>query len=202
VQKSRIRLASADRQSEIIAAVLRLAASAGPADITTSEIARQLNLTQGAVFRHFPNKEAIWLAVMGWVAETLLANLAAARDEVTSPLAALRAMFMAHVRFVVAHPGVPRLIFNELQQPGDSPVKSCVRALLADYRRLLAALLDEAGRSGQLVAGLDKAAAATLFIGSVQGLVMQSMLLGSTDNMEHAAEPVFSLYLGAIAEAA
>jgi len=202
VQQSRSRLPSADRQSEIIAAVLRLAATTGPAGITTVEIARQLNLTQGAVFRHFPNKEAIWLAVMGWVAETLLARLAAARDGAASPVAALRAVFMAHIRFVVAHPGVPRLIFNELQQPGDSPVKACVRSLLADYRRLLAALLDEAGQRGQLIVGLDQAAAATLFIGSVQGLVMQSMLLGSAEDMVLAAEPVFTLYLGAISEAA
>lgn len=202
MQPSRSRLPSADRQSEIIAAVLRLAATSGPAGMTTGEIARQLNLTQGAVFRHFPNKEAIWLAAMGWVADTLLAELAAARDSAPSPLVALRAVFMAHVHFVVAHPGVPRLIFNELQQPGDSPVKVCVRALLADYRRLLAALLDDAGRNGQLVAGLDQGAAATLFIGSVQGLVMQSMLLGSAENMALAAEPVFTLYLGAISEAA
>lgn len=202
MQQSRSRLPSADRQSEIIAAVLRLAATAGPAGITTGEIARQLNLTQGAVFRHFPNKEAIWLAVMAWVADTLLARLTAARDGAESPVAALRAVFMAHVRFVVAHPGVPRLIFNELQQPGDSLVKAHVRSLLADYRRLLAALLAEAGQNGQLVAGLDQAAAATLFIGSVQGLVMQSMLLGSAENMVLAAEPVFTLYLGAISEAA
>ena len=100
MQQSRSRLPSADRQSEIIAAVLRLAATTGPAGITTVEIARQLNLTQGAVFRHFPNKEAIWLAVMGWVAETLLARLAAARDGAASPVAALRAVFMAHIRFV------------------------------------------------------------------------------------------------------
>ena len=77
---------------------------------------------------------------------------------------------------MVAHPGVPRLIFHELQQPADSPVKQEVRALLQGYRKLLLGLLGAAVEQGQVPAGLDQEAAATLFVGIVQGLVMQSML--------------------------
>jgi HlyD family secretion protein len=46
-------------------------------------------------------------------------------------------MFRAHVDFVIAHPGVPRFIFHELQQPADSAAKSEVRAVLQGYRKLL-----------------------------------------------------------------
>jgi AcrR family transcriptional regulator len=46
-----------------------LAGSQNPSEITTAAIAKHMNLTQGALFRHFPNKEAIWQAVMEWVAE-------------------------------------------------------------------------------------------------------------------------------------
>jgi TetR/AcrR family transcriptional regulator len=94
----------------------------------------------------------------------------------------------------VAHPGVPRLIFHELQQPSDSPVKQEVRALLQSYRKLLLDLLDTAVRQGQAPANLDQAAAATLFVGIVQGLVMQSMLSGKPAAMKVEAERVFALY--------
>src|SRR5674476_1053624 len=52
-------------------------------------------------------------------------------------LAALRAVFMAHVDFVMAYPGVPRVIFQELQQPQDTALKARVRALMQQYRQLL-----------------------------------------------------------------
>jgi AcrR family transcriptional regulator len=195
------RLPTEERQAEIVAAALRLAREVSPALITTSDIAAAVGVTQGAVFKHFPTKDAIWLAAMAWVRERLLAALEAAAQAEPSPLGALAAVFRAHVAFVVAHPGVPRLIFHELQRPADSPVKQEVRALLQRYRRLLLGLFDAAVQQGQAPATLDKDAAATLFVGIVQGLVMQSMLSGKRAATKAEAERVFALYLRGIGEA-
>ena len=104
-----IRLPTEERQAEIVEAALRLARESSPALITTGDIAAAIGVTQGAVFKHFPTKDAIWLAAMRWVRETLLQKLQAAADEAATPLDALAAMFRAHVEFVIAHPGVARL---------------------------------------------------------------------------------------------
>ena len=197
---ARVRFSTEARQTEIVTAVLALAAQRSPTLITTGDIARVLGLTQGAVFRHFPTKDAIWLAVMAWVESNLHAALESAEHEARSAWDGLHAVFMAHVRFVMQYPGVPRLIFSELQQADDTPVKAQVRSLLMRYRKLLLRLLNEVEQGGRLGAGVDKAAAASLFIGTVQGLVMQSMLAGSCENMEAEAERAFSLYLRAIGE--
>ena len=60
------------RQAEMVQAVLTLAAQQEPASITTTDIAKAVGLSQGAVFRHFPNKQAIWLNVAQWLEATLL----------------------------------------------------------------------------------------------------------------------------------
>jgi len=186
------------RQAAIIAAVLELTAERSPALITTNDIALTMGLSQGAIFKHFPTKEAIWLAVMEWTQEQLLTALESAALEGTTALERLQAVFMTHVHFVMEYPGVPRLIFNELQQPDDTPLKQHVRKLLQGYRKILARLLAAAEDAGELAEELNQDAAATLFIGTVQGLVMQSMLAGSTKRMDAAARPVFRLYLQAI----
>ena len=196
------RLPTEERQAEIVAAALQLARELSPALITTSDIASAVGVTQGAVFKHFASKDAIWLAAMAGVREQLLAALEAAAATAPSPLDALGAVFRAHVGFVMAQPGVPRLIFHELQRPADSPVKQEVRALLMAYRKLLLRLLDAALQQGQLAATLDKDAAATLFVGIVQGLVMQAMLSGKAGAMKADAERVFALYLRGIGAAA
>ena len=185
------RLPTEHRQAEIVAAALQLARESSPALITSGDIAAAIGVTQGAVFKHFPTKDAIWLAAMRWVREALLQALAAARDRAATPLDALSAVFRAHVEFIVAHPGVPRLIFHELQQAADSPAKREVRALLQAYRKLLLELLARApiGRES------DAEAAATAFIGLVQGLVMQSMVTGRPAAMRQQADPVLALYL-------
>ena len=45
-----------------------------------------------------------------------------------------------------------------------------------------------------ILLGLDTEAAVTLFIGTIQGLVMQSLLSGDADNMRHDARRVFAIY--------
>jgi AcrR family transcriptional regulator len=183
------------RQAEIVAAALQLARETSPPLITTADIAAAVGVSQGAIFRHFASKEAIWTAVMQWVRTQLLAALEAAAAGVAQPLPAMQAVFKAHLRFVVAHPGVPRIIFHELQHPEDTDVKREVRALLQGYRGLLLQLLAEAARRGELAAGVDPDAAATLFVGTVQGLVMQSMTAGRPIPVKTGADAVFTILL-------
>lgn len=188
------RLPTEERQAEIVAAALRLAREASPTLITTSDIAAAVGVTQGAVFKHFPTKDAIWLAAMGWVRGQLLAALTQAAQAAPTPLASLEAVFKAHVAFVASHPGVPRLIFHELQQPTESAVKQEVRTLLQAYRKLLMSLLGDAAERGQVPADLDREAAATLFVGIVQGLVMQAMAAGGVAAMKARAAPLFAIF--------
>ena len=48
--------------------------------------------------------------------------------------------------------------------------------------------------AGELAADLDADAAAALFIGSIQGLVMQSLLAGDVGRMRLDAPRVFAIY--------
>ena len=200
MQPARARLSTEARQAEIVDTVLDLSASASPGDITTVDIARSLGLTQGALFKHFPSKDAIWLAVMGWVESHLLSALDAAAAAAPTPLAGLQAVFMKHANFVARHPGVPRLILNELQKPRDTPVKRRARSMQESYRKLVVRLLTEAEKRGEIAAGLDRDGAATLFIGALQGLMLQAMLAGSTTKLAAEARRVFALYVNALRE--
>ena len=102
---------------------------------------------------------------------------------------------MAHVGFVVAHPGVPRVIFQELQHAQDTALKACVRILMQQYRTLVMRLLQNAKDHELLADETDLQAAAVLFVGSVQGLVMQSLLTGQVQDMPSQAPAVFAIYL-------
>lgn len=183
------------RQASLVQAAVALAAQRSPAEITTAELAQAVGITQGAVFRHFPSKEAVWLAVLDWATETLLSELHAGAADARHPLAALQAVFRAHVDFVVRHPGIPRLIFQELQHAADTPLKEKVRALMQRYRTLVVELLRQAQAQGGLEPEVDLEAATVLFIGSVQGLVMQALVSGNVSAMATLAPRVFRHFL-------
>ena len=183
-----------ERRTATVEAVVDLAAQQNPSDITTTAIAQQMQLTQGALFRHFANKDAILLAVMEWVSAQLLARIDRAAEAAASPRAALQAVFMAHVGFVAEHPGVPRIIFSELQRAGDTAPKRAVQQLVGSYGARLHQLISQGQAQGELRADLDVQAAATFFIGTVQGLVMQSLISGDMARMCGTAPRVFAIY--------
>lgn len=191
------RFPAEQRQAEMVQAVLRLAARQEPASITTTHIANEIGLSQGAVFRHFPNKEAIWQAVAEWLETTLLNIIQGAIRLERDPLENLAAIFNAHLCFVQENPGVPRFIFHELQQPANSPAKQRVAAMLQAYSGILKGQLQQAKATGLTDPLLDEQSAAMLFIGSLQGLVMQSMLAGSVV-LQQGATSVLGLYFRAI----
>lgn len=183
-----------ERRLVTVESVVALAATQNPSDITTTAIAKHMNLTQGALFRHFPTKDAIWQAVMEWVAERLLARIDRAAEGVASPLAAMQAMFMSHVDFVVEHPGVPRMIFGELQRAESTAAKRMVQTLIGRYAERLRARIEQGKAVGEIAPEIDTQAAATLFVGTIQGLVMQSMLLGDIQRVRADAPGVYAIY--------
>jgi AcrR family transcriptional regulator len=182
------------RREATVESVIELAAEQNPSSITTAAIAKHMHVTQGSLFRHFPSKDAIWEAVMVWVSERLLKRIDKAAKGINSPLAAMEAMFMSHIEFIAEHPGVPRMMFGELQRAEPTPAKRMVQTLIKRYGERLHILIEKGKQDGELSQTLDNEAAATLFIGTIQGLVMQSLLAGDVTRMRDDAPRVFAIY--------
>lgn len=182
------------RRAATIETMIALAAEQNPSEITTSAIAERMNLTQGALFRHFPTKDEMWRSVIEWVAERLMARIDQAAQGAASPLAAMEAMFMAHLDFVARHPGVPRMLFGELQRAKNTVTKRLVRTLLTQYAQRLHTLLEQGKAQGEVAAEVETSAAATLFIGMIQGLIMQSLIAGKVTQIRSAAPGAFAIF--------
>ena len=182
------------RRTVTIEAVVELAGEQNPSEITTAGIAKRMGLTQGALFRHFPNKDAILQAVMEWVAERLMSLIEKVINAELSPLTSLESIFMAHVDFITEYPGIPRMLFGELQRSEETAPKRITQTLIHRYAERLNRLFEQGKICGELDENFDNEAAATLFIGTIQGLVMQSLIAGDVSHMRRNAPKVFAIY--------
>ncbi len=190
-----LHLTADERRKRTVETVLALAGQGSPSEITTAAIADHMSVTQGALFRHFATKAEIWQAVMTWVADRLLDRIDRASEAAASPLAGLRAMFFTHVAFVIEHPGVPRMMFAELQRAEQTPAKKVARSLMKRYAHRISSRLEDAKAAGEVLRDTDSEAAAILFIGMIQGLVMQSMLAGNLRAAQTHAPGLFAIFL-------
>ena len=192
-------LPAEERRAVIVETVLVLAAEGNPSKITTAAIADRMGLTQGALFRHFPSKDAIWEAVMMWVSERLLERADQASRSASNPLEGLEAVFSAHISFIAEYPGVPGIFFGELQRSEESPARKQARFLMEKYGGRILHMLEAGKKAGLIDEQVESRVAAGLFIGMIQGLVLQSHISGSSASVSRNASGVFALFRRGIA---
>jgi len=197
-EAARKRLGADERREEIIRVTLDLAARQGVDDVTTQDMAQAMGVTQGAVFRHFASKDAIWLAVMQWVREQLMAVLGRAAAQGRDPLDALQRMFFAHIDFIAGHPAIPRLLMSEHLHGRNAVLRQLVTEIMLGYEAKIAGLLQDAQSRGMARADLDAHAAATLYIGMIQGLVLQTSILHGKRTLAAEAARTFPVFLQAV----
>ena len=136
---------------------------------------------------------------MRWSAAQLLKTISSATKRISDPIAALEAAFQAHLSFAFKLPGVPRIVFSELQREGDTPVKQVARDLMKDYSGQLCAWLKTAKKTGRARQDLNAQTSAMAMIGIIQGLIMQTLLGVATDVAMRQAEATFAIFRRGIA---
>lgn len=148
-------------------------------------------LTYTALLRSFYNNENVLETVMEWVAKRLLKRIDKAIAKSNTPLMALEAVFMANIDFITKHPELPRLLLSELQKQKHTVAKKMAKKLLSHYSVRLHALFSDAKAQGELSSDLDVDTAVMTFVGSIQGLVVQSLLLDDPNFIKREALNVF-----------
>lgn len=189
------RLSTEERQSEIVRVAVHLAAEKGIDSVTTQDMADAMNVTQGAVFKHFPTKDDIWFAVISWIRGRLMTVLEKAASEATDPINAIERMFYAHITFISKHPAIPRLLFTEMLHKKNSKLRDLIQEIISGYEGKVAGLLEAAKEQSLVAHDLDSQSAAVLYIGMIQGLFMQVSIFGGKRSLLDEAKKTFPIYL-------
>ncbi len=93
------------RQFEIIVAAGKLLSTAGVSGLTIKNLAKEMQFTESAIYRHFASKEDIIVAMLNYLADDMdkrLNQLASTNDH--SPRKQLEAIFSSQFAFFSANP--------------------------------------------------------------------------------------------------
>lgn len=199
--------ASADaRRQQAIDALLALAWEQDPGQIRTGEIAERIGISQPALYRHFPSKEALWCAALAHTfrcSDQQLEALGQAPD--LSPLERVRAMLAGHAEQVSRQPGLARLLLHELQSPEPGPCRAEVERFLRRFRQRLGEQL----RQVQLIAPAQPAGPAAadpdllaeVLLALLQGLVLQGLLRGDLAALPQQLQAALPLLVSSLEDA-
>ena len=167
------RQSAEERKTQIVAAVLRLADEIGPDRLSTTDVARAIGLSQPAIFRHFPTKNELWLAVAEDIAEQLKAAWTTAETLATGPNDRLKALIEAQLSAIAHTPALPSILFSRELQVENPGLRNVFREILGAYQgRLVSAIRDQQA-SGDLQGDESPEDIAILLTSIVQGVAIR-----------------------------
>lgn len=194
----RIRKSAEQRKGEIIEAALKLADAVGPERLTTERIAREVGITQPAVFRHFPRKHAIWQAVVDWIGARLTERWNAAAQDGGAPPDMLRALVRAQLDLIRSTPAIPAILFSRELHAKNRVLREAVLAMMGRFHEVLTKVIDDGRRHGQFRQDMDAGAAAYAVIALVQGTALRWSLSGRRFNLVAEGAGLLQLLLGGL----
>jgi TetR/AcrR family transcriptional regulator len=192
------RKSAPNRKAEIIAACLDLADRMGPDRMTTNDIAQAVGLSQPGIFRHFPTKQALWLAVAEDVSRRLNAAWDHALAQADTPEARLRALIFAQLQQISATPALPMVLHSRELNIDNPALRDAFRTKLAAFQGHLVAALTQMQREARLRPSLSPADAAVFLTSLVQGLAIRWSLGARDFRLAEEGARLFEIQLSLI----
>lgn len=156
-------------------------------DLGLREVARAIGVSPTALYRHFPDKEALLSALAGEGLKRLAAAQTVAAEQAGGGTAGFNATGAAYVRFALANPALFRLIFArpaETAVLGDETHDGAMRLLMTNSRAVAS------GTDPQLVAARAWSMAHGLAMLILDGQLPadDSLIDSVVDNRPHDSE--------------
>jgi len=191
------RKSTAERQHDIVQAVLSLIAELGIQGVTMARIAEQVGLTEAALYRHFKGKLAIVGATIDTAFDELLGALELSQSG-ESILERLREALTSHLDFIERHPGMARILFSDEVHFNSEELKQKLASRGEEVAQRIAGMLTKGMSTGELDENLDVQSAVVMYRGIVQAQVML-WTHGKLEKLSECQEGVWTLYRRAIA---
>ena len=165
---------SEETRTRILEAAVRRFAVSGYDAASVDDICSQAGVSKGAIYHHFPTKQAIFLALMqGWLAVIDLGMEAARKDTIPETLVYMTNLIPGV--FAAAEDRLPMFLEFWLQASRDEKVWKAVIAPYRHYQAYFTGLVEEGIAEGSLKE-TDARAAAQVIVSLAVGMVLQGVL--------------------------
>lgn len=184
------------RHQRILDAALDVFSRRGYRDAAVDDIAAASETSKGGIYFHFPNKGAIFHALMRRTAGLLLDRTEAAMAGVDDPIARVDAALATVLRLFAEHRTLARLFLVEALGAGPE-FSAALMEVHSSFAQLIARHLDEAARLGA-IAPLDTEQAGIAWFGALNEVVVRWVLTGKPERLEEVYPALRALLLRSV----
>lgn len=187
------------RQQQIIDAAGSLIFKYGSEHLTVKKIAKEVGISEAAIYRHFKSKKSILSFLLRHIEEALLRDISpesAGTGPVT--LDTIEKIIRNHFSMISMRKGISFQVIAEIISLGDRKLNKQASQTIDKYISRLKELLVEGRRDGAIREDVDMEASATMLFTFIQGLVNIWALSDGSFNLIEKYTSLWRIYREAV----
>jgi TetR/AcrR family transcriptional regulator, fatty acid metabolism regulator protein len=159
------------RQKQIAEAAAKIIIKYGSEHVTIKKIAKEVGISETAIYRHFKSKQAFLSFLIDDIEKTLLSEIEIYNPIGPYTLETLEITIKKHMSRVIQRKGISFQIIDEIISFGNKKLNNQVFSAIEKYTGRIKEILEKGRVSGVIKPEVDLEAAAIIFFGMTQGLV-------------------------------
>ena len=185
---------SVHRHERILEAASQVFSRKGYRETAVDDIAAASETSKGGVYFHFPNKEAIFFALLDRMAALLRSRLESAMAAEPSPVGKVDVALRVMLQTFGGHRTLARLFLVDARGAGRE-FENRMAVIHASFAGLIQQHLDEGMRTDSIPAGIDAAVAGRVWFGALNEVVTHWVMTEPPGRLEDAHPTLRTLLL-------
>ncbi len=166
------------RAQQILQALAQQLEASPGQRITTAALARELGVSEAALYRHFPSKARMFEALIEFIEETVFGLIGRILDDKPTAQARCEAILGVLLGFAARNPGLSRILVGDALTGENERLRLRITQFYDRLETQLKQILREAETRGELPVGNPSAASANLLLAVAEGRMNQFVRSG------------------------
>ncbi len=186
------------RQKQIVSAARRLIVRYGSEHVTIRRMAKEIGVSEGAIYRHFKSKNDVLSFLIDDIEDTLIGDINKNSRSPLNSLEMLQNIIADHMSSIEQRKGVTFQVIAEIISLGDKKLNKKIYAVIENYINRVKIILADGVKSGIISPDVDLESAALLFFGMIQGLVNIWALSQYNFNLQQRYQNVWKVFCNSL----
>lgn len=183
------------RQEQIKQAVIDIISTDGLKNLSTRNLARQIGMSEGSIFRHFKSKKDIILSIFNDVQENFIGELKRIAWSDEEPSVRLFKYLGATIKYHIENKGTNMLLLSEAFYNNDPDLKKRLEQIFNDQKQFVTKIIMDGISVGIWDKNVKVENVALVYMGIPVSMNIEMLLGGKTIQFENFCNHMTQLLL-------
>ena len=172
-----------ERQQQIVETAIKLIADKGIQNLTTKNLAKEIGISEPALYRHFSNKLEILKAVITNFQIKMKPALEKLKKSLNS-LNKIESFMLEHLKIINLNPDFAKVIFAEANFQNEESLIIKMNNMMNQSHKILETIVQSGQKKDEIRSDISSLSIIRMIIGSMRLLVTQWSMSGMIFNLE------------------